>query len=190
MQLRRTKKAWLSSYLTNYSQAFSAAYRGVMFIEVNVRYNTKIIITYIVSLALIGCVPFPTKNTVIPNLSGTLTQDGVGLSEYSVYLTYGSEDACLHERSISTDTNKNGEFIFEKTQRWSLVRWAVPLDSIDYFNLCFVSPDGVKKWAYMSHMRTPAWAPDIKFVCSFESLLSSPQPIKSGLNIHSTCRTQ
>ncbi|GAB1268268.1 hypothetical protein NBRC116493_15210 [Aurantivibrio infirmus] len=154
------------------------------------KYLQKITAFFVISSTLAGCVPFPSKNIETPNVSGVLTEDGVGLEGYNVQFAYGVNDSCSTssgQEAHSAITDKEGSFNFEITYKWSLVRWAVPLDRIEYFNLCFVGPDGSKKWAYVSHMRTPAWAPDIKLSCKNERLLLEPKEIESGFKVNPTC---
>ena len=79
--------------------------------------------------------------------------------------------------AIEAVTDFSGNFVFLPTYEWSLVRWAVPLDGIAFFNLCVVSPSGLKKWGYVSHIRTPSWAPDLRLSCDYEALSSNPVEI-------------
>ncbi len=111
------------------------------------KYLQKITAFFVISSTLAGCVPFPSKNIETPNVSGVLTEDGVGLEGYNVQFAYGVNDSCSAssgQEAHSAITDKEGTFNFEITYKWSLVRWAVPLDRIEYFNLCFVGPHGSK----------------------------------------------
>ena len=147
----------------------------------------QFIITIFVSILLIGCVPFPTKNTIIPNISGSIAKNNIGLSDYVVKLAYGTNDSCLSSDAISAKTDKNGNFKFNSTHGWSMIRWVVPIHGIDYFTLCFTSPEGLNKWAYISHLRSPSWIPDISLFCKESDLFSSPQKIELGHAVMSTC---
>ncbi|WP_145964546.1 hypothetical protein [Veronia nyctiphanis] len=154
------------------------------------KYLQRIALLLVVSSNLVGCVPIPSKNIETPNVSGVLTEDGVGLEGYSIQLAYGVSDSCSvnsRQEVLSTITDKEGAFIFKNTYKWSLVRWALPLDGIDYFNLCIIAPDGRKKWAYIPQIRTPSWAPDIKLSCENEKLLLEPKEVESGFKIKPTC---
>ena len=158
-----------------------------MIFEARMNYLQKLASVIVVSFLLLGCVPFPTKNTEVPNVSGTLTDDGVGLSEYVVKIRYSSNDACSSNDSIAVITDSDGVFSFKSTYKWSMIRWAVPMDSIDYFNLCFIAPNGAKRWAYISHFRTPSWAPDINVSCKINWLLAEPKEIEGVYTGSPTC---
>jgi hypothetical protein len=155
----------------------TAANAGVMIFEVPMQcYLRSILIILLSSLAL-GCVPFPTKNIDTPKINGVLYSKGSVMSGYKVYLSYEVSDACSEsniDKSLSSETNSDGRFELLPTYKWSLVRWAVPLDGYADFNVCFVAPDGTKKWAYISHIRTPSWAPNLSLSCEMEDLLSVP----------------
>ena len=134
---------------------------------------------YVFCFILTGCVPIPTKNIDTPSIIGSLYHDERSLGGYDVYLAYTHDNACSVRggNTLHVVTDKNGEFKIPPTYKWSLVRWAVPADGTTYFNLCFVAPDVSKKWAYISHMRTPSWAPNIKLKCNINKLLSKPEKI-------------
>lgn len=151
---------------------------------------STLVLLFIVSNLLIGCVPFPTKNTVVPNISGVILSDGVGVSNIEVKLAYGVNDACSSDKSIAVFTDDTGRFQFGNTHKWSMIMWVVPLDQIDYFNLCFVSLDGGNKWAYVTHLRTPSWAPNMNLSCSVNSLLSQPKAIENSYDLRSTCEKE
>ena len=125
-----------------------------------------------------GCVPFPTKNIDTPKIEGNIYSDVGGLYGYSIFIAYDTSDACSTKKAIKAVTDLNGHFVLPKSFKWSPVRWAVPLDGYAVFNLCVVSPTGLKKWAYASHIRTPSWAPDIKLSCFYEELLDKPVEIE------------
>ena len=141
----------------------------------------KFIMIAVVSLFILsGCVPFPTKNIDTPKIEGNLRSGTSGLGNYLIYVEYDVSDACSsHDLgdAVETVSDANGNFVLEPTYEWSAVRWAVPLDGLVYLSICIVAPDGMKKWAYLSHMRTPSWAPDIKLTCEYDSLLSEPVKI-------------
>ena len=140
--------------------------------------NKILIIAGVLIVPLVSaCVPFPTKNVEVPRISGTLDAGREGAEGYEVVLAYGVGDACeVAEKggSLSAITDSAGQFEFGPTYKWSLIRWAVPVDSIDYLNLCVTTPDGERKWGYITHIRTPAWAPNLELKCSYNSLLNSP----------------
>lgn len=151
---------------------------------------SKLVSLLIVSNLLTACVPFPTKNTVVPNISGALLDGGEGVSNIEVKLAYGVNDACSSDKFISVYTDDNGKFKFGSTHKWSMIRWAVPLDQIDYFNLCFVSLEGGNKWAYVTHIRTPSWAPSINLSCTTNRLLSQPKAVEGPYELKSTCEKE
>ncbi len=140
------------------------------------RYFLKAILIFTLGF-MTGCMPFPTKNVDTPKIEGNIYSDESELSGYSIFLAYDVSDACSTKKAIKAITGLNGHFVFPQTFEWSLIRWAVPLDGYAVFNLCIVNPSGVKKWAYVSHIRTPSWAPDIKLSCSYEELLAKPEEI-------------
>ena len=126
---------------------------------------------------LSACVPFPTKNVDTPKIDGNIHSDTGELGGYAIYLAYNVSDACASNQAIKTVTDPAGNFILPATYEWSPVRWAVPLDGIAVFNLCIVSPSGLKKWAYGSHIRTPSWAPEISLSCDYDALSTKPAEI-------------
>lgn len=140
---------------------------------------TRKIILILVWGSLTACVPFPTKNIDTPRIEGIIHSDAGGLSDYAIYLAYNVSDACSSKGAIESLTDDEGNFVLPQTHAWSLIRWAVPLDGYAVLNLCIVSPSGLKKWAYVSHIRTPSWAPDLMLSCDYETLLTNPVEIDS-----------
>ena len=139
-----------------------------------------IMIAVVALFNLSGCVPFPTKNIDTPKIEGSLHSGTSELGQYLIYVAYDVSDACSSYDlgdAVETVSDARGNFVLEPTYEWSAVRWAVPLDGLVYLSICIVAPDGIKKWAYLSHMRTPSWAPDIKMTCEYDELLSEPVKI-------------
>lgn len=138
----------------------------------------EFIVIVVASLFILsGCVPFPTKNIDTPRITGNIHSGGSGLENYSIFVAYGIRDACkriVYGEANGVASNASGDFILEPTYEWSPVRWAVPLDGLANLSICIVAPDGLRKWAYVSHIRTPAWAPDIVLSCDYDELLSEP----------------
>lgn len=153
------------------------------------RYARKVILIFALG-SLTACVPFPTKNIDTPKIEGNIYSGTGGLSGYAIYLAYNVSDACSSNEAIEAVTDFSGNFVFPPTHEWSLVRWAVPLDGIAFFNLCIVSPSGLKKWGYVSHIRTPSWAPDLRLSCNYEALSTNPVEIATEkmYEIEHVCR--
>ena len=94
-----------------------------------------------VALALSGCVPFPHSVTLIPELSGTVTESGVPLSNVNVYLSGGQNNPCKEPTEIAQTANHDGSFKFERVSRFNLLYapLVAPI-SVSEFTLCISTP--------------------------------------------------
>lgn len=142
------------------------------------------------SIMVSACVPIPTRNINTPSISGSLHSKESALNNYQVYASFSVSNPChTNGTTLQTRTDPLGNFDIPATHEWSLIRWAVPVDMVSFLNLCFIAPDGDKRWAYIKHIRTPAWAADMQLTCIYENLLSSPIEIdqRELSRLNSTC---
>lgn len=131
----------------------------------------------LVIILLAGCVPIPTKVMVSPAIEGHLYGNGKALSDYRVYFSYSDYSACSPdpERDIQVSvTDKNGYFFIPEKMRWSAFRFMVPVDSVANYNLCFIGPDGDRRWFYGTEITAPASQYTLKLNCYYQDLRDSP----------------
>jgi hypothetical protein len=148
-----------------------------------VGFKSEAALLMLVTFAMSGCVPFPTKTIEAPGIEGRLYRDGVPVENMNLKFSYNAEDACsVGDGSYfyETTTNDEGHFKIPIRTGWSFVRWAVPVHSFAYFNICFENNQGEKRWFYHSEYRTPTWAPSLKLHCEYDRLEKAPQKLKPG----------
>ena len=104
-----------------------------------VRLSLWLIVTGM-NLALLGCAPFPHLITIVPELSGIVTESGIPLNNVSVYLSESQSNPCRETSAPVHPTNSAGSFKLERVSqfRFLYAPMVAPI-SVSEFALCIAT---------------------------------------------------